>query len=109
MTPLSMSNDRVLYSQSDMDDSNFGVDREGRTVVLDFESIGLLPETLILCTLSRDHNLREVLPSLLATVGLSGETSLEWLAAIRSCLWMTADPTLGESKSTGWVWCINTD
>lgn len=95
MAPISISNDRVMYSQSDMDDSNFGIDEKGRTVLLDFESIGLVPATLILSTLFRDPTLRPVLASLLDTLELAGQiSSLKSLAAIRNSLWMVADPKL---------------
>ena len=35
-----------MFTQSDMDDSNFGLDENGRTVLMDFSEIGVLPDTL---------------------------------------------------------------
>lgn len=61
---------------------------------MDFESIGPLPETLILYTLSSDRCIGPLLSTIL---GLSGATNLKSLSAIASCLWMAFDPKLGES------------
>jgi len=48
---VSIVNERLVLTQSDMDASNFGVDAAGRPVVLDFGEIGWLPESLDLYTL----------------------------------------------------------
>ena len=46
-----------MFTQSDMDASNFGVDEHWRTVLMDFRDIGLLPETFVAFTLFSDHKL----------------------------------------------------
>ncbi|EDQ98976.1 uncharacterized protein LACBIDRAFT_318417 [Laccaria bicolor S238N-H82] len=93
---VNITNDRVMFLQSDLDKSNFGIDKDGKTVLMDFESIGLLPETLVLYTLSSDEIIG---PFLTNTLGLSGTANLASLNAIASCLWMSSNPKLGESIS----------
>ena len=39
--------DRLMFTQSDMDPSNFGVDQHGKTVLIHFGEIVLLPETFV--------------------------------------------------------------
>lgn len=40
-----------MFAQSDMHESNFGVDENGNTVIKDFAGIGFIPETLVAHTL----------------------------------------------------------
>jgi hypothetical protein len=89
---VNIRNERVRFWQSDMDDSNFGVDKNGEVVLMDFASIGLLPETFILWTLCRD---RDVAPLLVPTLGLSGTANQSSLNAFRGCLWKVSSPQLG--------------
>jgi hypothetical protein len=37
MSPVSVSGERLMFTQSDMDDSNFGVDEHGRMVFDGFQ------------------------------------------------------------------------
>ena len=83
-----------MFTQSDMDDSNFGVDEHGRTVLMDFCEIGLLPETFIAFTLSS----KKLYP-IAASLGLSGNSNLASMAAIAYCVRMVSDPKLGTSTS----------
>ncbi|KAF7295702.1 hypothetical protein MIND_01110600 [Mycena indigotica] len=50
---LSISNEKLVLTQSDMYACNFGVDTAGNPVVLDFQQICWLPESLELYTLLR--------------------------------------------------------
>ena len=86
-----------MFWQSDMHESNFGVDKDGRTVLMDFESIGLVPESFVFYTVSSDESVKP----LLTTLGLSGTANLRSLGAIAYCLGMVADAELGESTSVG--------
>ncbi|KAH9169783.1 hypothetical protein EDB89DRAFT_1982495 [Lactarius sanguifluus] len=52
VSPVSVSGERLMFTQSDMDDSNFGVDENGRTVLMDFSEVGLLPETFVAHTVT---------------------------------------------------------
>ena len=76
-----------------MDDSNFGVDEHGKTVLMDFSEIGLLHETFVASTLSSDDKFGPTATSL----GLSGNSNLASMSAIRQCLWMASDPRFGTS------------
>ena len=92
-SPISVSGERLMFTQSDMDDSNLGVDEHGRTVLMDFSDIGLLPETFVAYTLSS----KQKFDPIVASLGLSGNSNLASIAAIAECLWMVSDPRLGKS------------
>ncbi|KIO05616.1 hypothetical protein M404DRAFT_999746 [Pisolithus tinctorius Marx 270] len=94
LSPVSICGERLMFTQSDMHDSNFGVDEHGRTVLMDFNTIGLLPETFVAFTLCSDDKLRAIAASL----GLSGNSNLASMAAICCCLWMASNPTFGMAK-----------
>ncbi|KAI5990732.1 hypothetical protein EDD15DRAFT_2278600 [Pisolithus albus] len=68
-----------MFTQADMHDSNFGVDENGRTVLMDFSEVGLLPESFVAFTLP---------PDIAATLGLSRGSKLTSMAAIAHCLQM---------------------
>lgn len=68
-----------------MDDSNFGVDEQGRTVLLNFEQIAVLPESFAVFGVSSTDSL-----------SISNGKSM---AAISSCLWMVADTTFSLSET----------
>ena len=92
-SPVSVSGERLMFTQSDMDDSNFGVDENGRTVLMDFGEVGLLPETFVAHPLSSNQKLHPIAASL----GLSGNSNLVSMAAIAHCLGMVSNPKLGTS------------
>ncbi|KAI6012185.1 hypothetical protein PISMIDRAFT_104192 [Pisolithus microcarpus 441] len=86
--PISVNGERLMFTQADMHDSNFGVDENGRTVLMDFREVGLLPESFVAFTLP---------PVIAASLGLSGNSKLTSMAAIAHCLLMVADPDFGTS------------
>ncbi|KAF8273317.1 hypothetical protein EI94DRAFT_1716399 [Lactarius quietus] len=88
---VSVRGERLMFTQSDIDVSNFGVDENGRTVLMDFSEVGLLPETFVAHTLSSDKTFEPVVASL----GLSGNSKLRSIAAMRQCLGTVSDPKLG--------------
>lgn len=51
VSPVKISDDRLMFTQSDMDISKFGVDEKNKTVLMDFGEIKLLPETLVAYTM----------------------------------------------------------
>jgi hypothetical protein len=89
---LKICNDRLMFSQSDMHESNFGIDEDGRTVLMDFATIGLLPETFIAQTMFSEKRLFPIA----AALGLSSQ-SISSMSRISSFLWMVANPTLSAS------------
>lgn len=88
--PVSVRGERLMFIQSDLNESNFGVDEHGTTVLMDFQDVGVLPESFVAFSLG-SQNLLPVRDSL----GLSGNTNGYSMAVIRTCLWMTGDETLG--------------
>jgi hypothetical protein len=46
LQPVSLSGERVIFMQNDVHPSNFGVDEHGNTVLMDFEEMAMLPESL---------------------------------------------------------------
>ncbi|KIK20264.1 hypothetical protein PISMIDRAFT_682436 [Pisolithus microcarpus 441] len=87
--PVSVNGERLMFTQSDMRDHNSGVDENGRTVLMDFREVGLLPESFVAFTLPPD-----IAPSL----GLSGNSKLTSMAAIAHCLLMVANPSFDLEK-----------
>ena len=81
-----------MFAQSDMHDSNFGVDDHGRTVLMNFNEIGMLPETFVAYTLYCSNK-----KPIAAALGLSGDSNLTSMATISYTLWMVTDKTLGTS------------
>ena len=94
ISPVSVSGERLMFTQSDMDDSNFGLDENGRTVLMDFSDIGVLPDTFVAHTLSSDKKFEPIIASL----GLSDNSNLASMAAIAQCLGMVSDPKLSTSS-----------
>ena len=94
VSPVSVCGERLMFTQSNMDNFNFGIDEHKRTVLMDFSEIGMLPETCIASTLSSDNNLSPIATSL----SLSDNSNLASMAVITHCLGMVSDPKL--SKST---------
>ena len=93
VSPVKISNDRLMFTQSDMDLSNFGIDEQDKTVLMDFGEIGLLPETFVAHTMStHDGSLAPITSSL----HLSNESNAS-MARIRWILGMVSDPRLGTS------------
>jgi hypothetical protein len=84
---VKISNDHLMFTQSNMDLSNFGVDEQDKTVLTDFRDIGLLPETLVAYTY--DSSLAPIASSL----GLRNDANTKTLARIR-CIWGWCPTTL---------------
>lgn len=98
---VEIHNDRLMFSQSDMDASNFGLDEHGNTVLLDFAEIGLLPETFVAHIMSSNRNFAPIA----AALSLS-DKSITSMSMISSVVWMATNPKLGldehgNSKATG--------
>jgi len=90
ISPVKICNDRLIFSQSDMDASNFGIDENGKTVLMDFFEIGVLPETFVAHTLYS----KPVLAPAAVALGLSNK-SITSMSAISSVVWMAANPKFG--------------
>ena len=80
-----------MFTQSNPDISNFGVDEKNKMVLMDFAEIGLLPKTLVAHAMStRDGSLAPIASSL----DLSNDSNAS-MAEIRWYLWLVCDPKLG--------------
>lgn len=90
--PVQMGGDRLMFTQSDMDPSNFGVDQHGKTVLMDFGEIGFLPETFVAFTTSRNAPIATALNLSYSYGGT--------MARISAHLVMTANTKLGASTYT---------
>jgi hypothetical protein len=78
-----------------MHPSNFGVDQHGRTVLMDFVEMGLLPETFVAHTMFSEKRLAPI------AIALSlSDSSNASMAVLSLHLWMVANPKLGASTYT---------
>ena len=98
---INIVNERLVLTQSDMDRSNFGVNTEGRPVILDAGEIGWLPESLELFTLFRTtwfgNSITENLYAPEDAAILREQPKLHSMAQVRGLLRMAAQPSLSES------------
>jgi hypothetical protein len=81
-----------------MAESNFLFDTNGKMCIVDFEDVGLLPESFANYTVlsGRSHFAKEVARYL----GWTPSSNLESMAMAGGILNMLSDPTLGTSIST---------
>ena len=95
--PVSISHERLVFTQSDMDASNFGIDEEGRTCLFDFTEVGLLPESFATYTMSLHDPF-----TVAAAQHLNWPPcpNLDTMTQIYRLLVVLADPTLGASICT---------
>jgi len=86
--PIRFGAEPLIFTQSDMDASNFGVDDGGNTVLLDFGEIGLFPASFAIFTMSLDATSTAVAKF----SGWSGSSNLASMTVISHCLWQVSDP-----------------
>jgi len=86
---VSDQKDRLMLTQSNMVLSNFGVDEQGKTVLMEFGEIGLLPETFVAYAVSSHHSLAPISRSL----GLSNGSNAS-MARVCGYFGMISDPKL---------------
>ena len=90
--PVEIGGDRLMFTQSDMDPNNFGVDQHGKTVLMDFGEVGFLPETFVAFTTSRDAPI--------ATALNLSYSSIPTMSRVCWMLIMTSNTKLGASTYT---------
>jgi hypothetical protein len=71
---------------------NFGVDKFGDTVLLDFGQIGRLPLSFVKHIMGSDEIFISSVANLLC---LPDSLNMNSMARVSGCLWMTSDTTLG--------------
>lgn len=91
--PVMISHEKLIFIQSDMDPSKFGVDDEGKTVLLDFGSVGLLPESFAVFTMSSCNTFITAVSRYLNWP--PSNNNQKSMAIIRGFLWMVSDQSLG--------------
>jgi hypothetical protein len=96
LSRVEIRGDRLMFTQSDMHPSNFGVDQHGKTVLMDFAAIGLLPETFVAHTMGLEKRLAPIDIALNLSPGSSNAS----IGPLSSLLWMVASPKLGASTYT---------
>ncbi|KIO27451.1 hypothetical protein M407DRAFT_23270 [Tulasnella calospora MUT 4182] len=98
---VSIANEQLVLTQSDMDPSNFGVDAAGQSVILDPGEIGWLPESLALYMLFRTTDFaRDVTACLYApedAAHLGAHPNLASMGGVRVMLAQAAGPNLNNN------------
>ena len=89
-----------------MHPSNFGVDQHGKTVLMDFAAIGLLPETFIAHTMGLEKRLAPI--DIALNLSPPGSPDASSIGPLSSLLWMVASPKLGASTYNYYlIWDLN--
>ncbi|KAI6103676.1 hypothetical protein F5141DRAFT_1050428 [Pisolithus sp. B1] len=97
VAPVRISHEQLVFTQSDMDASNFGADDKGNTCLFDFGEVGLLPESFA------NHTMSSNAPFTVQVVKYLGWPScpnLDSMSKIRGFLGILGDTTLGMSSCT---------
>ncbi|KAM6503340.1 hypothetical protein JOM56_000283 [Amanita muscaria] len=97
-TKMDFSNDKLVFTQSDMDKSNFFIDNNGNLCILDFEDVVILPESFASYTMYTSSI--PFVKNVARYLGWPPCSNLGSMARVRTILWMLADTTLGTSTST---------
>ena len=90
--PVNFSEERCIFTPPPMNDSNFGVDENGKTVLLGLGRIAFLPESFASWNLSEHKDI-------LGTFGWS-RANISTMCKVAHNLAMTADPSLSKSTYT---------
>lgn len=98
VTPVSFDAEPVILTQSDVNASNFGVDKAGKTVLFNFSSIGWLPLSFAKYAMPSTNQFTADVVKFWRWSGPSSNGAS--MAAISSCLWMTSELSLGASTCT---------
>jgi len=96
--PINIKHESLVFTQSDMDASNFGVDKNGKTCLFDFEAVGLLPQSFVTYTMSRAG---ESFASKVARyLDLPPSPNVPSMKKLSGLLWVISDSTFGTSTYT---------
>ncbi|TFY66447.1 hypothetical protein EVG20_g4640 [Dentipellis fragilis] len=87
--PVALEQEKLICTQANMDASSFGVDEDGKLVLMGFGSISFLPEFFATHTLSDDK-----FAAVPEALGWSG-ANISSMVKISANLGKTADPSLG--------------
>jgi hypothetical protein len=96
--PITIINDPLIFTQSDMHVSNFAVDKCGNMMLFDFGRIGRLPLSFAKYTMQSyidDSFIARVAKLLSWPDNSSPNSNMRSMAKVAGCLWRAADPELG--------------
>lgn len=96
VAPVNLRGERLVFTQSDANEGNFGVDTEGRTCLFDFTEVGLLPESFASYTMSFKT---PFIAAVAKHLGWPTTSNLDAMCKINRVVRMLADPTLGTFDS----------
>jgi hypothetical protein len=104
---MSFSNDKLVFTQSDMDKSNFAIDKSGKVCIFDFEDVTVLTESFASYTINSGNTpFVEKVAEYLQWPPSPNERSMARAGGI---LIMIADTTLGTSIFTSCKTLTNDD
>ena len=92
--PIIIINDPLIFTQSDMHVSNFGVDECGNTVLLDFGAIGRLPLSFAKYTMGSGGD-GSFIARVANVLRWPDNPNMDSMARVSYCLWMASNPKLG--------------
>lgn len=90
---ISFSAEQLVFAQSDMDESNFFVDTEENMCILDFENVGLTPQSFASYTMSTSDS--PFASDVTKHSGRSASLNLYSMGRTGVILMMSTDTTLG--------------
>jgi len=91
--PVRIVGESLIFTQSDMHISNFGVDKWDNAVLMDFAEIGRLPLSFAKFTMMKTHD--SFVTSVTNLLCWPASSNIRSMASVSSCLWMVSDPKLG--------------
>ena len=91
-------NDRLIFTQSDMDRSNFALDKDNRICMFDFAEVGVLPESFASYTLGCSSD--PFIKSVAGYLGWIDRRNRYSMARARAALWTSSVPTHGTFATT---------
>ena len=95
LPPVSFKDEKLILVQADVDETHFGVDTLGNTIIMGFRSMSSLPCSFGRFTLTSTDN-----PSLIALPDKfqwPGDSNMKLMSEVYVNLAMTGEPSLGES------------
>ncbi|KAF8337456.1 uncharacterized protein EI90DRAFT_3013671 [Cantharellus anzutake] len=97
LDPINIKHESLVFTQSDMDVSNFGVDKDGKTCLFDFETVGLLPQSFVTYTMSPADG--SFAAKVAGHLNLPLSPNIPSMGKISELLWILSDPKLGLDNS----------
>ncbi len=98
LDPIDIKNESLVFTQSDMDVKNFGVDENGKTCLFDFEEVGLLPQSFVTYTMSPANE--SFTAKVAEYLNLPPSLNIPSMRRVSGFLWVFSDPTLASGTSS---------